>query len=139
MNGAPAALPFDPITPLSWKGTEPVKQRSLAHGRIPSGDLTILSGNGGSGKTEIANSLLVSVAADLGDWLGCTVEAGPVLFVSCEEPEENIRSRIHIVAERCGTERAFRGIRLLGISPQRNIELCAARRLRFPNPSRRPN
>ena len=84
---APSAPMFDPITPLTWKGTEPVKQRWLAGARVPSGDLTILAGNGGSGKTEIATSLLVSVAADLGDWLGSVVESGPALFISCEEDE----------------------------------------------------
>lgn len=89
-----ADLPFEPITPISWKGTEPVKQRWLAYGRIPSADLTILSGNGGSGKTEIATNLLVSVSAGLGDWLGCVVETGTVLFISCEEPEENARDRV---------------------------------------------
>jgi RecA-family ATPase len=89
---------FNPITPLAWKGTEPVKQRWLAHNRIPSGDLTILSGNGGSGKTEIATGLLVSVASGLGDWLGSIVEAGPTLFVSCEEDEHNVRDRVERIA-----------------------------------------
>jgi RecA-family ATPase len=90
---------FVPITPLSWKGNKPVPQRWLAQGRVPSGDLTILSGNGGSGKTEIAVELLVSVAAGLGDWLGCIVEAGPALFISCEEPEDNVRDRVERIAK----------------------------------------
>jgi RecA-family ATPase len=85
---------FDPITPCAWEGTKAPQQRWQAAGRIPSGDLTILSGNGGAGKTEIAVQLLVSVAADLGDWLGCVVEPGPALFLSCEEPEANVRDRI---------------------------------------------
>jgi RecA-family ATPase len=96
---APATLIFDPITPLSWKGTKPVEQRWLAEGRAPSGDLTILSGNGGSGKTEIAVELLVSVAAGLGDWLGCIVETGSALFISCEEPEDNVRDRVERIAK----------------------------------------
>lgn len=97
-----AAAHFAPITPCEWRGTEPPQQRWLASGRIPSGDLTILSGNGGAGKTEIAVQLLVSVAAELGDWLGSIVEAGPALFVSCEEPEANVRDRIErICKHRC--------------------------------------
>jgi RecA-family ATPase len=90
---------FAPITPAAWRGTEPAPQRWLAHGRVPSGDLTILAGNGGSGKTEIATMLLVSVAADLGDWLGGTAEAGPALFISCEEPEDNVRDRVERIAK----------------------------------------
>ena len=92
------ALPTPPSletkTPAVWKGTEPLKQRWLAVARIPSGDLTLYSGNGGAGKTETAVQLLVSVTAGLGDWLGCVVEAGPALFLSCEEPEPNVRDRI---------------------------------------------
>jgi len=81
-------------TPVAWKGTAPLKQCWLAAARIPCGDLTLYSGNGGAGKTETAVQLLVSVAAGLGDWLGCVVEAGPALFLSCEEPEPNVRDRI---------------------------------------------
>jgi RecA-family ATPase len=75
-------------------GTEPLKQRWLAAARILRGDLTLYSGNGGAGKTETAVQLLVAVTAGLGDWLGCVVERGPALFLSCEEPEPNIRDRI---------------------------------------------
>ena len=91
-------LPTPPLletkTPLVWKGTELLKQRWLAAARIPRGDLTLYSGNGGAGKTETAVQLLVAVTAGLGDWLGCVVETGPALFLSCEEPEANVRDRI---------------------------------------------
>ncbi|WLA53199.1 AAA family ATPase [Bradyrhizobium diazoefficiens] len=90
------------ITPAAWKGTQPEQQRWLASGRVPSGDLTIMSGNGGSGKTEIITQLLVYVAAGLQDWLGCTIEGGAALFLSCEEPEHNIRDRVErICKHRC--------------------------------------
>jgi RecA-family ATPase len=86
-------------TPAAWKGTEPLEQRWLAAARIPCGDITLYSGNGGAGKTETAVQLLVSVAAGLGDWLGCVVETGPALFLSCEEPEANIRDRIERICK----------------------------------------
>jgi len=85
-------------TPAAWKGTEPVQQRWLAAARIPCGDLTLYSGNGGAGKTETAVQLLVAVTAGLGDWLGCVVETGAALFLSCEEPEANIRDRIERIS-----------------------------------------
>ncbi|MGJ5197037.1 AAA family ATPase [Bradyrhizobium sp. HKCCYLRH1030] len=91
---APSPPSLETKTPAAWKGTEPLAQRWLAAARIPCGDLTLYSGNGGAGKTETAAQLLVSVAAGLGDWLGCVVETGPALFLSCEEPEANVRDRI---------------------------------------------
>ena len=53
--------------PAAWRGTELLKQRWLAAARIPCGDLTLYSGNGGAGKTETAVQLLVAVTAGLGD------------------------------------------------------------------------
>jgi RecA-family ATPase len=91
---APSAAPLETITPHNWRGTLAPEKRWLVSGLVPQGDLTILAGNGGSGKTEIAVHLLVSVAAGLGDWLGATVEFGLALFLSCEEPEDDIRERI---------------------------------------------
>lgn len=93
---------YTAITSAAWKGTEPEVQRWLASGRIPCGDLTIGAGNGGSGKTEIFTQLLIYVAAGLADWLGCTIENGPALFLSCEQPEHNIRDRVErICKHRC--------------------------------------
>jgi RecA-family ATPase len=96
--------PLQTLTPTKWKGTKPVQQRWLAGARIPLGDLSILSGDGGSGKTEIATLLLVSVAAGLGDWLGCVVDTGPALFISCEEDERNVRDRIERIAKHRGID-----------------------------------
>jgi hypothetical protein len=96
-----APLSLETKTPAAWKGTEPLKQRWLAAARIPCGDITLYSGNGGAGKTETAVQLLVSVTAGLGDWLGCVVETGPALFLSCEEPEPNIRDRIERICKHC--------------------------------------
>jgi RecA-family ATPase len=94
-----AKTPFNAITPAAWQGTEPIKQKFLASARIPCGDLTILTGNGGSGKTETALQLLIYVAAALVDWLGCTIEAGLALFLTCEEPEHNIRDRVERICK----------------------------------------
>ncbi|WP_456670734.1 AAA family ATPase [Bradyrhizobium sp. USDA 3240] len=102
------------ITPETWKDTPQVSQRWLASGRVRASDVSILSGNGGSGKTEIAMQLLISVAAGLGDWLGCIVEAGPTLFLSCEEPEDDIRDRVQRICEHRGLDpHALRSLHLV--------------------------
>jgi RecA-family ATPase len=43
--------------------------------------------------------LLIYVAAALVDWLGCTIESGLALFLSCEEPEHNIRDRVERICK----------------------------------------
>jgi hypothetical protein len=72
------------ITPADWEGTTLQPQRWLAFGRIPAGDVTILAGNGGAGKTEIIVQLLVYVTGGLPDWLGCTIENGVALAAGLE-------------------------------------------------------
>jgi RecA-family ATPase len=92
------------ITPAAWRGTPIPPMRWLALHRIPAGDVTILSGDGGGGKTTVALQLAVSVANKLGDWLGTTCEAGPVLFFSAEEPEDEIRRRVDRIARNRGLD-----------------------------------
>lgn len=100
----PPARRLVTITPAAWSGTEPQEMKWFAHGRLPAADTAIYAGNGGSGKTETIVSLLVSAAAGLGDWLGCVVEPGPVLFLSCEEPEENVRERVERICKHRGID-----------------------------------
>lgn len=98
-------LPLATTTPTAWRGTEPQPQQWLVTGRIPMNDLTLYSGNGGSGKTETAIQLAVAVAAELGDWLGAVVDFyGGVLVLSCEEPEDNIRDRVERIAKSRGLD-----------------------------------
>jgi RecA-family ATPase len=74
--------------------------RWLATNRIPAGDVTILSGDGGGGKTTIALQLAGAVAGDLGDWLGTVCAVGPSIFFSGEEPEAEMRRRWDRVARK---------------------------------------
>lgn len=99
-NLSPLAL----IRPTQWKGVEIEPMRWLATHRVPEDDVTILAGDGGLGKTTLALQLGVSVACDLGDWLGTTTLSGPVIFYSAEEPESEMRRRLDRVARKRGID-----------------------------------
>jgi len=92
--------PPAPVVPLvfesasSWCGIPLEPMRWLATHRIPAGDVAILSGDGGQGKTTIALQLAVAVERGLGDWLGTTCEQGTVMFFSGEENRANIRNKL---------------------------------------------
>ena len=102
--------PADPIAPLvfesaaSWRGLPLEPVRWLATRRIPAADVTILSGDGGQGKTTVALQLAVAVERGLGDWLGTTCEQGAVMFFSGEECRENIRHKLAAVAAKRGVD-----------------------------------
>lgn len=94
--------PLALVTPKQWKDIELEPMRWLATHRVPADDVTILSGDGGLGKTTLALQLGVSVSRDLGDWLGTTTFSGPVVFYSAEEPESEMRRRLDRVARKRG-------------------------------------
>jgi RecA-family ATPase len=96
--------PLTLVAPTAWRGIAIPPMQWLATNRIPAGDATILSGDGGSGKTIVALQLAVAVERGLGDWLGTTCEQGPVIFFSAEEPEAEMRRRLHRVARKRGIE-----------------------------------
>ena len=99
--------PLEPlrlICPSAWRDVPLEPMRWLATHRIPAGDATILSGDGGGGKTTVALQLAVSVERGLGDWLGTTCEAGSVIFFSAEEPDHEMRRRLDRVARKRGFE-----------------------------------
>jgi RecA-family ATPase len=99
-----AALPL--ICPPAWRDLPLEPMRWLATRRIPAADATILSGDGGGGKTTVALQLAVVVEHDLGDWLGTVCESGPVIFFSAEEPEAEMRRRLDRVARKRGLDPA---------------------------------
>ncbi|TYL87798.1 AAA family ATPase [Bradyrhizobium cytisi] len=101
-SATPASLAL--VTPPAWRGVPLEPMRWLATNRIPAGDVTILSGDGGGGKTTVALQLALAVERSLGDWLGTVAESGPVIFFSGEEPQAEMRRRLHRVARKRGLE-----------------------------------
>jgi RecA-family ATPase len=95
---APLAL----ITPLDWPDEAPPPVNWLAEGRIPRGDVTTLHGDGGAGKTDIACQLAEGCARGAGYWLGHEIAPGPVVIISAEEPERELRRRIWLHSRRDG-------------------------------------
>jgi RecA-family ATPase len=114
-DDAPSTIvPLVLETAASWRGRPLEPMQYLATNRIPAADVTILSGDGGQGKTTIATQLAVAAAANLGDWLGTTIEAGPVIFFSGEESRHTLRLKLKAV---CGAR---------GVDPDElvNLSFC---------------
>jgi hypothetical protein len=99
---APAVL----ITPLDWPDGAPPPVDWLADHRIPRGDVTTLHGDGGTGKTDIACQLAEGCSRAAPYWLGHEIAHGPVVIISAEEPQRELRRRIWLHSQRDGFDAA---------------------------------
>ena len=92
---------FEVIYPPSWQG-QPLPEREwIVPDWIPSRNVTMLSGDGGAGKTILALQLMVT--ASLGQhWLGMPAKRVKALGVFCEDDEGELRRRLGAIAEHYG-------------------------------------
>jgi RecA-family ATPase len=60
---------------------------------VPHREVTLLSGDGGIGKSTIALQLCTSAAARL-DWFGMEVRHGAALYISCEDDIDEVHYRL---------------------------------------------
>jgi len=103
LNGAgngkdhtPATLSF--INIVLWSGVAPRGRRWAVANRIPAANVTLLTGEGGVGKTLLIQQL--SVATVIGrDWIGSMPEAGPVIFITAEDDEDELHFRYDKIAK----------------------------------------
>lgn len=94
--------PLTLITPAAWPDEEPPAIDWLADQRIPRGDATTLHGDGAAGKTDSATQLAEACARRAPYWFGHEVAGGPVVILSAEEPERELRRRIWLHGKRDG-------------------------------------
>lgn len=73
---------------------KPVPERKWAvEGLIPSGTVTLLGGDGGTGKSLLALQLAVSAASGT-SWLDRAATAGPVVYISAEDDDDELHRRL---------------------------------------------
>ena len=80
------ALAYDPEPQRQW----------IVEDVIPDETLTLLSGDGGTGKTTLALQLAVAMRTD-GDWLGMKVTQQPVLFVTSEDDRKDVNLNLRAI------------------------------------------
>jgi RecA-family ATPase len=93
------ALPF--INIAAWQNTPAPEREWAVRDRVPLKNVTLLSGEGGVGKSILA--LHLAVGTTLGrDWLGSMPMPGPVLVLCCEDDEHELRRRLDQIVAHYG-------------------------------------
>jgi RecA-family ATPase len=75
----------------------------LVEGVMPHKNVTLLSGDGGIGKSLLVLNLFAHIAARI-DWLGFKTMQGPVLYIGAEDEREEIERRIESIRQGLGVE-----------------------------------
>lgn len=94
VNGRPADLqPLSTIDPIEWHDAPVPERRWIVPDLIPEGNVTMLGGDGGHGKTLLTLQLLVACA--LGKtWLGSPVRRCKAVGVFCEDDRDELHRRL---------------------------------------------
>jgi len=80
------------IDPATWAGVEPPERQWTVEHWVPEGEVTLIYGDGGVGKTLAVHQMATCMAAGV-DWLGQTTKPGRVMCFFCEDSEEELLRR----------------------------------------------
>jgi RecA-family ATPase len=87
------SVPLEMIKPMQWQGKAIPQRRWLVQDRIPMRQTTLLTGDGGLGKTLLA--LQLQTACALGrDWIDLKAEPVKSIGFYCEEEEDELHRRM---------------------------------------------
>jgi RecA-family ATPase len=96
-NGSSATKKLEPLSFVNiaaWQDLPVPPQEWLAFRRIPHENVTLLGGDGATGKTTIGLQLCTAVTSGK-EWLGSLVDRiGPVVFFTAEESEKELHRRL---------------------------------------------
>ena len=89
------ASPFVAIDPAKWQDQPVPARRWLVRNILAQGSITLLTGDGGIGKSLLMQQLMTAIALGNQHWIGIEMPADPVvsLGIFCEDEEEELWRR----------------------------------------------
>lgn len=101
LGGSEELAPLETIDPLAWAGAVVPERRWLVPDLLPESNVTLLAGDGATGKSTLA--LQLAVACALGkNWIGRTVRRCKALVVACEDDADELHRRLAAVVDHYG-------------------------------------
>jgi RecA-family ATPase len=101
------------MSAADWQDIEVPEQDWAVPNRVPNRTVTLLSGDGGLGKSLITGQLLVAMALGR-DWLDSIPTAGASIYFNAEDDEAELHRRFGKIVQHYGASfRDLEGIRLM--------------------------
>jgi RecA-family ATPase len=107
------ALAYDPEPQRKW----------IVEDVVPDETLTLVTGEGGIGKTTLILQLAMAMRTD-GDWLGMQVTQGPVLFFTSEDDRKDVNLNLRAILK--GEHKSLAHCPGLDILPLADRDACLA-------------
>jgi RecA-family ATPase len=99
-NRAPA---LEIIEPITWQGQPIPERRWLVAGLVPLGNVTLLSGDGGIGKSLLVQQLATACAVKA-KWLDIPTMPCRALYITCEDDRDELHRRQADIVKHYGAE-----------------------------------
>jgi RecA-family ATPase len=93
------------INPGNWQGRKAPSRQWQVEGCLPVGNVSLLSGDGGIGKTILLLQLCIAAATGK-DWLGIKPKPGRAIYLSCEDDHDELWRRTEDIAAAFDVEMA---------------------------------
>jgi RecA-family ATPase len=104
-TAAPIATPLPVVCAASLAGKDVPHRSWIVQDMIPDRTVTLVSGDGGVGKSLLLAQLAVAVTTG-GEWIGTCPVQGPVVFVSAEDDLDELHRRLAVIAHAKGLDLA---------------------------------
>jgi RecA-family ATPase len=115
-NEVSANTPLPEIDPRDWQDKPVPDRKWFVEGWIPDRTVTNLSGDGGSGKTEIILQLIAASVLQT-QWFGKDVSAGPCLYYGAEDEFDELHIRLKTIVAKSGKQLSdLHGVRLISMA-----------------------
>jgi RecA-family ATPase len=113
------ALPF--LNLAAWQDQSVPERQWIVKDRIPTRNVTLLSGDGSIGKSIL--SLQLAAATVLGrDWLGALPETGPAVVVCCEDDANELWRRLDLIFRHYGAAYTeFRNLHIMALAGEETL------------------
>lgn len=100
------------LSPARWQGLTPPRREWLVQNCFAAGNVGLISGDGGIGKTILLLQLMACAATGR-SWLGLEVRQGRSLFLACEDDADELWRRLYDISRAMDVELADFGEHML--------------------------